>query len=46
MVYADANCLLRFILNDNQEMADYTENLLNTQEVFYYMKFFVRWYMF
>ena len=34
MVYADANCLLRFILNDNQEMADYTENLLNTQEVF------------
>ena len=33
MVYADANCLLRFILNDNQEMADYTENLLNTQEV-------------
>ena len=34
MVYADANCLLRFILNDNQEMADYTENLLNTQEGF------------
>ena len=34
MVYADANCLLRFILNDNEEMADYTENLLNTQEVF------------
>ena len=22
MVYADANCLLRFILNDNQKMAD------------------------
>ena len=22
MVYADANCLLRFILNDNQEMVD------------------------
>jgi len=34
MVYADANCLLRFILNDNQEMADYTENLLSTQEVY------------
>ncbi len=34
MVYADANCLLRFILNDNQEMADYTESLLNTQEVY------------
>ena len=34
MIYADANCLLRFILNDNQEMADYTENLLNTQEVY------------
>ena len=33
MIYADANCLLRFILNDNQEMADYTENLLNTQDV-------------
>lgn len=34
MVYADANCLLRFILNDNQEMADYAENLLNTQDVY------------
>lgn len=34
MVYADANVFLRFILNDNEEMADYAENLLNNEEVF------------
>lgn len=34
MIYADANIFLRFILNDNEEMADYAENLLNNEEVF------------
>lgn len=28
MVYADVNIFLRFILNDNQEMADFAETLL------------------
>ena len=34
MVYADANVFLRFILNDNKEMADYAETLLNNHEAF------------
>ncbi|MBQ7537381.1 MAG: PIN domain-containing protein [Treponema sp.] len=34
MVYADANIFLRFILNDNKEMADYAENLLRNEEVY------------
>lgn len=34
MVYADANIFLRFILNDNQEMADFAEQLLTTQKVY------------
>jgi predicted nucleic-acid-binding protein len=34
MVYADANVFLRFILNDNKEMADYAEKLLNNHEAF------------
>ena len=34
MVYADANVFLRFILNDNKEMADYAETLLNNHETF------------
>ena len=34
MVYADANIFLRFILNDNKEMADYAETLLNNHEAF------------
>ena len=34
MVYADANIFLRFILNDNEEMADYAENLLRNEEVY------------
>ena len=34
MVYADANIFLRFILNDNKEMADYAENLLRNEDVY------------
>ncbi len=34
MVYADANVFLRFILNDNKEMADYAETLLINHEAF------------
>ncbi len=34
MVYVDANVFLRFILNDNKEMADYAEILLNNHEAF------------
>ncbi len=34
MVYTDANIFLRFILNDNKEMADYAETLLNNHEAF------------
>ena len=34
MVYADANIFLRFILNDNKEMADYAENLLRNENVY------------
>ena len=34
MVYADANVFLRFILNDNEEMADYAEKLLENEEVY------------
>ena len=33
MVYADADIFLRFILNDNKEMADFAENLLRNEEV-------------
>lgn len=33
MIYADTNICLRFILNDNEEMADYAENLFATNEV-------------
>ncbi len=34
MVYADANVFLRFILDDNKDMADYAETLLNNNEAF------------
>lgn len=34
MVYADTNICLRFILNDNEEMADFAETLLTTEEVY------------
>ncbi|MBO4319388.1 MAG: PIN domain-containing protein [Treponema sp.] len=34
MVYADANIFLRFILNDNAEMADYAEKMLENEEVY------------
>ncbi len=34
MIYADANIFLRFILNDNKEMADYAENLLKTNQAY------------
>ncbi|MBO7638632.1 MAG: PIN domain-containing protein [Treponema sp.] len=34
MVYADANVFLRFILNDNEAMADYAEKLLQEEDVF------------
>lgn len=33
MIYADTNICLRFILNDNQEMADYAENLFISNDV-------------
>lgn len=33
MLYADANIFLRFILNDNKEMADFAENLIESNEV-------------
>ncbi|MBQ3923409.1 MAG: PIN domain-containing protein [Spirochaetales bacterium] len=34
MVYTDANIFIRFIVNDNEIMADYAENLLLTESVF------------
>lgn len=33
MIYADTNICLRFILNDNEKMADYAENLFAKNEV-------------
>lgn len=34
MIYADTNICLRLILNDNQEMADFAENLFTKNDVF------------
>lgn len=34
MIYADTNMCLRFILNDNQEMADYAEKLFIANDVY------------
>lgn len=34
MVYADTNICLRFILNDNEEMADFAETILIAGEVY------------
>lgn len=34
MIYADTNICLRLILNDNQEMADFAENLFTENDVF------------
>lgn len=34
MIYADTNICLRLILNDNQEMADFAENLFIKNDVF------------
>lgn len=36
MIYVDANIFLRYILNDNQEMANFAENLLNNGNAFIY----------
>ena len=33
MVLLDANMILRYLLNDNQEMADKAERLLNNGDV-------------